>query len=168
MSTFRLFLSFLLSLSTRLSIALPTSSSAFSPLTPRTLYCANAPTVQAGSLFSRALPLPHPPSKRNPAYPYCAQNTRTYIVGTLFAPYLPWTSPASVAVADLLIDAEKFVTHHLQTEGDGLLAGGRFDWPGGHNLMLRAWNANNHQLTERVVQVGGVREGVLGIREKDL
>lgn len=70
------------------------------------------------------------------------------------AAFFPPSSLRSIAVADLLIDAERFLRHYIMTVGDGNVAAGQFDWPGNERLILRAWNVNNHQLTYGVLAAG--------------
>ena len=80
--------------------------------------------------------------------PFCATNSRTYVLATLLEPL---AGAASIAVSDLLIEAANFLNNHIVTASDGNIAGGRFDWPGSESLVLSAWNANNHQLTYGVL-----------------
>lgn len=50
-------------------------------------------------------------------------------------------------VLSLLDDAYSTILGHKAIWGDGVVAGGLFQWAGAETLMLRVRNTNNHQLT---------------------
>ncbi|MCJ1305306.1 hypothetical protein MMC08_008120 [Hypocenomyce scalaris] len=105
-------------------------------LSPRTLYCSNIPNQVAGSL---------PSKKRAPSYAYCARgSSRTFVLVTLDS----LSSPT--VLYSLLQSAMQACATLIQTNGDTNISGGAFSILNA-GFLLRVQNANNHQLTYRVL-----------------
>ncbi|MCJ1302668.1 hypothetical protein MMC08_005472 [Hypocenomyce scalaris] len=138
------------------------------PISLRSQFCSNAPTTVAGTTFDRRTisprilapralpdtlsPLYYPRASTATTY-WCVSGTQTYlalrITATLFSP----------TVLPVLSDAYNSVYAHLLASGDGVLAGGSFEFSD-NTVLLNVWNSNNHQITWGVLgsALWGLRE----------
>lgn len=76
---------------------------------------------------------------------WCASGSRTYILLT------PAVAIAGHAIESLLDAATDHIIHLVEAVGDTTVTDGVFNWPTNNGLVLKAWNANNHQLTYGVL-----------------
>lgn len=62
----------------------------------------------------------------------------------------PAVAIAGDAIEHLLDAATSHIIHIVETWGDKAVDNGVFDWPN-NGMALKAWNANNHQMTYGVL-----------------
>lgn len=82
---------------------------------------------------------------------WCAPGSQTYILISISSTIDAADSMANT-LENILIGAATAIYDHIGAVGDGVIGGGRFQWPLGEfspaqMLFLKVWNANNHQVT---------------------
>lgn len=76
---------------------------------------------------------------------WCASGSPTYVLLT------PAVAIAGDAIENILDAATGHLINLVEALGDKAVRGGVFNWPTNNGLVLKAWNANNHQLTYGVL-----------------